>query len=143
MDNLEAILLAGCVVVFILLCKCRDIKYREGAVAFATQSNNTWDDWDNYAKNNSHKREYWGQLDPEGGWQGNPYSPKNNPGGYGFNAAMSGAAMPGYAQQYAPRGPVTAGPQTAVPTQYAKPDINFATATKEELSYMYKAGIMD
>jgi hypothetical protein len=135
MVSIEAILLAGCAVVLILLLDCYKLKYREGAT-FANQGDETWDKWDNYSKNNSNRRDYWGQMDPEGGWQGNPYAPKNNPGGYGFPIA-TGAAL-GF--------PVAAGvgsPHTDSPTRQVRPDIDLASASDDELTYMYNAGIMD
>jgi hypothetical protein len=133
MKSAEAILLAGCVIVFILLINCSKHKYREG-VTFATQGDKTWDKWDNYDKTNSNRRDYWGQVDPEGGWQGNPYSPKNNPGGYGFPIA-TGTAL-GF-----PIG--VGGPYIATHVSQDHPTVNVASATNEELAYMYKAGIMD
>ena len=132
MNKIEAILLGGCILLIMLLIKCQKIQYREGA--FAGPGVTTWDDWDNYDKNMRSKREYWSQWDPEGGWQGNPYSPQNNPGGYGFGAAANmgkPGAFPGGYGPYAPR-----------PSRQTKKDINLAHASDDELSYAYRSNIM-
>lgn len=138
--KIKHVLLAMCVIVVMLLVHCSQELNCESMTPKIT-----WEKWDNYAKDNSHKREYWGQWDPEGGWQGNPYAPNNNPGGYGFAAVTSGQALPGgggqqYQQYQQYQRP--SNPYVATPARQARPEINFANASKEELAYMYKSGIM-
>lgn len=129
MNITQGFLLAGCVVMLVLILKCQSIPYREGV--FAGPGKTSWDKWDNYDKNYSDKREYWGQLDPEGGWQGNPYSPTNNPGGYGFGYATGDVGAPGVGGPYVPQ-----------PARLQPPGVDLANATEEELAYIYKTNLM-
>lgn len=87
----------------------------------------TWDDWDNYDKDYGNTRAYWGSMDPEGGWTGNPHAPGNDPSGYGF-----GATTPDYGRARYGRGAY----------HHPRHEINLATASEDELASEYRIGIM-
>ena len=71
----------ACVIVAYLLYRCSkgSCRCKEGAVA-----ERTWDDWDNYAKDNANNRGYWGGMAKGGGWKGSPMAPANDISGIGF-----------------------------------------------------------
>lgn len=88
----------------------------------------SWDDWDNYDKDYGNTRAYWGSVDSEGGWSGNPHSPSNDPSGYGF-----GAASPDYNRRI--------NRNKNIFHRHHK-EINLATASDDELTSKYRMGIM-
>lgn len=85
----------------------------------------TWTDWDNYAQMYGGTRAYYGALDPEGGWHGNPHSPMNDPTGLGY-----GAQTPNY-NAYGRSG-LARFPQ----------EVNLASASDSELASEYRKGIL-
>jgi len=94
--------------------------YRDGF------NSGSWDDYDNYSKNYGGTRAYYGAWNEDGGWEGDPYSPKNDPSGMAFGGL--GQPIYGYGGYR---------PQQRRPSR----DINLAKASDEELSYLLKSQI--
>jgi hypothetical protein len=115
----EAIVAALLVVMVVMLVRCQ--KQQERFLP-----SQTWDDWDNYDKDQGNTRAYWGGMDEEGGWTGNAAAPGNDPSGFGF-----GASSPNYGRRY--------GRSALV---HRKKEVNLAQASDSELAAEYRMGIM-
>jgi hypothetical protein len=128
-DGSNKTLLVAVIIVLIIMLLKQDPRPANPEGFLPTQ---TWEDWDNYDQDHGNTRAYWGSMDPEGGWTGNPHAPMNDPSGLGF-----GAATPDYSAQYQPR-------QRGFSRQGARPvsTKSIAHATDGELSAMYRSGIM-
>lgn len=116
------------VVVLVLLYKC--YKKKE---YFSPWQSTTWEDWDNYAKNQGNTRAYWGNMAEGGGWEGDPTSPVNNPSGIAAQGWVPGQSSPigiipirNYNMQ-----------------KRVKEPANLAEASEQQLKDLYRAGIME